>query len=192
MSLERVYIWDRVTRLWHWAFAACVIAGWLLGEFRDFDTVQWHFYCGYAVGALIVWRLVWGFAGPAPVRFSTFFTSLGQTTSYLSRIGRREPSGVPGHNPVGVLSVFAMLLLLALQVFSGLFVEDDALFAAGPLAFDVDSDLRSGFKSLHHLNAKLILAVVALHLGAILFYRIWKKENLVTPMITGMKWIKRR
>lgn len=190
-SFEQAYVWDRVTRLWHWTFACCVIAGWLLGEFRDFDTIQWHFYIGYAIAALIIWRMIWGFVGPNPVRFVTFVSSLKKTAAYLSRIRLKEPSGFPGHNPVGVLSIIAMLILLALQVFTGLFVEDDALFSAGPLAYAVDSELRSSFKSLHHLNAKAILVMVALHLAAIAFYRLWKKEDLVTPMFTGSKWVRK-
>ena len=149
-SYERVYVWDRITRIWHWLFAASVITGWLLGEFRDFDTVQWHFYCGYAIAALIAWRLVWGFAGPSPVRFGTFISSLGQAGPYLSRIRLREPSGVPGHNPIGVLSVLAMLLLIGFQVFTGLFVEDDSLFAAGPLT-------RSGMPPPHLSISTLVL-----------------------------------
>jgi cytochrome b len=84
-----------------------------------------------------------------------------------------------------------MLLMLTLQVLSGLFVEDDTLFAAGPLAYDIDPDLSEQLKSLHNINAKLILALVGLHLGAIIFYRYWKKEDLVSPMITGMKWVKK-
>lgn len=190
-TLERKLVWDKVTRLWHWSFATCVMTGWLLGEFRDFDTVQWHFYFGYATAGLLLWRLIWGLVGPEPIRFVTLLGSLHIMGVYLSRVGSREPSGFPGHNPVGVLSIIAMLLLLTVQAASGLFVEDDTLFAAGPFAYDVSSELRSSMRSLHHLNAKLILIVVALHLGAIIFYRWWKKEDLVTPMISGMKWVKK-
>ena len=192
MLLKRTLIWDGVTRLWHWSLVTSVVAGWLLGEFRDFDTIQWHFYFGYATAGLLVWRLIWGIAGPAPVRFNTLLASLRGIHGDLSRISLRTPSGIPGHNPIGVISIFTMLILLTVQAISGLFVEDDTLFTAGPLAYGISSELRSTLKSVHHLNAKLLLLFVALHLGAMIFYRLWKKEDLVTPMITGIKWVKRK
>jgi cytochrome b len=190
-SLELAPVWDKVTRLWHWAFAVCVIAGWLLGEFRNFETVQWHFYAGYVTAGLLLWRFIWGFIGPEPVRFGTLLPNLKSIVAYLSGIGIRQPSGIAGHTPLGGVSIVVMLLMLTFQVLSGLFVEDDTLFAAGPLAYDIDPDLSEQLKTLHNINAKLILVLVGLHLGAIIFYRYWKKEDLVSPMITGMKWVKK-
>jgi len=190
-GMQQLSIWDGVTRLWHWAFAFSVSAGWLLGRFRDFETVQWHFYAGYVTGLLLLWRLIWGFTGPEPIRFVVMLKGLKALPAYIASFPARQPGGTAGHNPLGVLSVFAMLLLLSLQVLTGLFVEDDTLFAAGPLAYDIDSDLGKRLASLHRLNAKLILALVGLHLAAILFYRLWKKEDLIRPMLTGRKWVRR-
>jgi cytochrome b len=190
-SLELIPVWDRVTRLWHWAFALSVIAGWLLGEFRDFETVQWHFYAGYVTAGLLAWRFIWGFVGPDPIRFSTLLASGKRTPDYLSRLHLRQASGVAGHTPPGAMSIILMLALLCFQAISGLFVEDDTLFAAGPLAYDIDSDLGKRLKTLHSINAKLILGVVILHVSAILFYRIWKREDLIKPMFTGKKWVRK-
>jgi cytochrome b len=190
-SLELAPVWDKVTRLWHWAFAVSVIAGWLLGEFRDFETVQWHFYAGYVTAGLLLWRLIWGIIGPKPVRFGTLLPGYKSIVASFSGIGIRQPSGIAGHTPLGGVSIVAMLVMLTFQVLSGLFVEDDTLFAAGPLAYDIDPDLSEQLKTLHNINAKIILALVGLHLGAIIYYRFWKKEDLVSPMITGMKWVKK-
>ena len=190
-GLEQKQIWDKVTRLWHWALASSVIIGWLLGRFRDFETVQWHFYAGYITGVLLLWRLIWGFVGPQPVRYSSLFKSIAGIGPYLANFLRRSPSGIAGHNPLGAISTFVMLALLLAQASSGLFVEDDTLFAAGPLAYDIDPELAKELITFHRINARLILAVVGLHLGAILFYWLWKKENLVMPMLTGRKWVKK-
>ena len=137
---RREPVWDPVTRLWHWVLAASVITGWSLGEFRTFSIMQWHIYLGYLTGALLVFRYAWGWAGPAPVRHRTLFASLRGMPAYLRQVGARRPSGVPGHNPVGALSVIAMVLALTAQVVTGLFSEDDALFYSGPLASEVSSD----------------------------------------------------
>ena len=189
---RREAVWDPVTRLWHWVLAASVITGWSLGEFRTFSNMQWHIYLGYLTGALLVFRYVWGWAGPVAVRHRTLFASLRGMPAYLRQAGVRRPSGVPGHNPVGALSVIAMVLALTAQVVTGLFSEDDALFHSGPLASEVSSETVVMMTGYHNLFAKVVLALVVLHVAAIVFYLVWKRENLVTPMLSGRKWVKDR
>lgn len=189
---RREVVWDPVTRMWHWLLAASVITGWTLGEFRTFSMMQWHIYLGYLTGMLLLFRYVWGWIGPTPIRHRTLFVSLREMPAYLRRVGRRRPSGVPGHNPIGALSVIAMVLALTAQVVTGLFSEDDALFFSGPLASEVSSDTVGMMTGYHNLFAKVVLVLVALHVAAILFYLVWKRENLVTPMLNGRKWVRER
>ena len=189
---RREAVWDPVTRLWHWLLAASVITGWALGEFRTFSIMQWHIYLGYLTGALLLFRYAWGWAGPAPVRHRTLLASLYDMPAYVRQVGRRRPSGVAGHNPIGALSVIAMVLALSAQVVTGLFSEDDALFFSGPLASEISSDTVITMTAYHHLFAKVVLGLVALHVAAILFYLVWKRENLVTPMLNGRKWVRDR
>ena len=189
---RREAVWDLVTRLWHWLLAASVITGWILGEFRTFSIMQWHIYLGYLTGGLLVFRYVWGWVGPTPIRHRTLVASLRDIPAYLRRLGRRRPSGVAGHNPLGALSVIAIVLALTAQVVTGLFSEDDALFFSGPLASEVSSDTVELMTSYHHLFSNVVLVLVALHVAAILFYLVWKRENLVVPMLSGLKWVKDR
>ena len=189
-DLVRAKIWDPVTRVWHWALVAAVSLGWSFGEFMKFSTIQWHFYCGYTVLGLIIFRLLWGFVGPRPVRYAALLPAPRKLLAYLKEIHKREPSGSPGHNPLGSLSVIAMLVLLAAQASSGLFIESDDFFESAPLAHLVSDAVSDRLTWWHKLMAKLILAVVVLHVAAIFFYLLWKKENLIRPMITGWKWIK--
>jgi len=188
---ERRAVWLLPIRIWHWSLVVSVVAGWLLGYYRDFTTMQWHFYAGYFTGGLLVIRLSLGLFGPASLRFSAFAFSLSQLKSYLSCFMHRSPSGTPGHNPLGSLSVIVMLLALSVQVMSGLFSEDDALFYEGPLASSVSSTIRLKLISIHHISATAILWLVGLHVAAILFYLIWKKENLVIAMFTGKKLVRK-
>ena len=116
---RREAVWDPVTRLWHWLLAASVITGWILGEFRTFSIMQWHIYLGYLTGGLLVFRYVWGWIGPAPIRHRTLVASLRGIPAYLRRLGLRRPSGVAGHNPLGALSVIALVLALTAQVVTG-------------------------------------------------------------------------
>ena len=184
-------IWDPVTRLWHWVLMLAVSVGWSFGKFMSFDTIQWHFYIGYLVLGLMVFRLLWGFAGPAPVRYRAILPTPTSVLSYLRHMGRRSPSGSAGHNPVGSLSVIAMLIVISAQAASGLFIESDDFFEYGPLAGYVSEAVVNRLTWWHHFNADVILVLIVLHVSAILFYLVWKKENLIKPMITGWKWVKR-
>lgn len=156
----------------------------------EFDTIDWHFYAGYVVLGLMGFRFFWGFVGPSPIRFRALIPTPTQAIQYLKRIGRRQPSGSPGHNPIGSLSVIAMLVSITTQAVTGMFIESDDFFESAPLAAYVSDETMGLLTWWHHLNAKIILVLVCLHLFAILFYLIWKKENLIKPMITGWKWVR--
>ncbi|MEO1067062.1 MAG: cytochrome b/b6 domain-containing protein [Pseudomonadota bacterium] len=189
-TLSRQKVWDIPTRLFHWALATTVLAGWYFGEFRTFTTIEWHFYLGYATIGLLVFRILWGFVGPVSARFSTIFASLKHLIPYMRKIARREPSGVAGHNPLGGLSVLALLAVLTVQTTTGLFAEDDAFFASGPLSSHARSDWVLWANQIHHQSSRILLILVGLHLCAILFYHVWKRENLIGPMVTGWKWVR--
>jgi cytochrome b len=190
-GLAQEKIWDPVTRLWHWVLVLVVGVGWSFGKFMSFDTIQWHFYLGYLTLGLMVFRYLWGFIGPAPVRYRALLPTPGKLFGYLRHVGQRKPSGTPGHNPLGSLSVILMLLAITAQAVTGLFIESDDFFEYGPLAGYVTEATVSRLTWWHHLNADFILALVVLHVSAIMFYLIWKNENLIKPMITGWKWVKR-
>jgi cytochrome b len=189
-GLRREKIWDPVTRLWHWVLVVAVVLGWSFGEFMSFSTIQYHFYCGYTVLGLILFRCVWGLFGPEPVRVRALLPNPRALLAYVKRLGARVPSGTPGHNPLGALAVIAMIALLGLQASSGLFIESEDYFEAAPLAHLVSDAVTNQLIWWHKLVAKLILGVVVLHVGAIFFYLLWKKENLIIAMITGWKWVK--
>ena len=188
---QRVKVWDPFVRIWHWLIAFTVITGWLLGEFRTFSVMQWHIYCGYATGTLLALRLFWGFAGPASAKFRAFQFSLKQLVGYTKTIIHRHPSYRAGHNPLGSISVIIIMVLLITQVMTGLFSEDDGLFYSGPFADMLSSKMIVKMTAIHNLVAKLLLAFVLLHIAAVLFYLYWKKENLIKPMITGYKRVRK-
>ena len=184
-------VWDWVTRLWHWSLAIVVIIAWLLGQFRNFDIIVWHFYIGYCVCALLIFRGGWGFIGPQTVRFTTLLQSMILLPGYLSGLFKRHPSGAQGHSPLGSLATITLLLALTCQVLTGLFSEDTDLFSGGPLVAQVSSSVISTATYLHILGAKVLLVLFICHLLAMFFYRVWKKEDLIKPMFTGKKQVKR-
>ncbi len=187
---QTVPVWDGVTRVWHWLLALTVISGWLLGEFRTFNLMQWHFYAGYCTGGLLLLRIFRGMTGPPPVRFSALLPKPRALIADMKGFLRRSPSGVAGHSPLGGLSVLVMLTLLLVQVCTGLFAEDDSLFHEGPLSDTISSATVRKVTFIHHQNSRLLLVMFGLHIGVMVFYYVWKKENLVRAMFSGRKLVR--
>ena len=190
-EFEQKKIWDPVTRVWHWVLVLAVSVGWSFGKFMNFDIIQWHFYIGYLVLGLMAFRILWGFIGPEPVRIRALIPSPRALFDYIRHMGRRQPSGTPGHNPLGAISVLLMVLAISGQAISGLFIESDDFFEYGPLAGYVSEATVSRMTWWHHFTADVILVLVCLHVAAILFYLVWKRENLIKPMINGWKAVRR-
>lgn len=182
--MHTIRVWDLPTRLFHWALALCVV-GQVITANVGGNWMPWHLRLGYAVLTLLLFRIVWGLVGGHWSRFPSFIYAPGTVLAYLRGQGR--PEHRVGHNPLGALSVFALLAILLLQVGTGLFSDDEIAFT-GPLVSLVSGSTVSLATSYHKNVGKLIvLALVALHLGAIAFYKLVKKDNLVHPMISGDK-----
>ncbi len=174
----RVYVWDLPTRLFHWLLVVLIAAAYLTASF---DAMDWHRRIGLTLLGLVVFRLVWGFVGSRHARFADFLRGPAAVLAYLRGTWR----GV-GHNPLGGWSVLLLLLLPLVLVGSGLFANDDVAFQ-GPLAALVDKASSDRLTSLHHLAFDLLLGLIGLHLAAIAYYRLARRENLVKPMFSGWK-----
>lgn len=178
-------IWDLPTRLFHWALAACVIALVITAKVGG-DAMNWHFRLGYAVFALLIFRLLWGFVGGHWSRFASFVHGPGALMRHLRGRPRPDEHLDAGHSPTGALSVFALLALVALQLGTGL-ISDDEIAFTGPLYAWVDSELALKATSWHRSWGQwLLLGMIGLHLAAILFYRL-RGTDLVRPMLGGDK-----
>lgn len=178
-----VKVWDAPTRLFHWSLVALVAGAYVTAEN---GWIDWHFRCGYAIIALLLFRLAWGVVGSDTARFARFVKSPVAALGHLAHFARREPDTEVGHNAAGGLMVVAMLALLLFQVGSGLFATD-GIFTDGPLAFLVGADLSERITGWHVLNFNLILVAVVLHVLAVLAYAAVKRHDLVRPMVTGAK-----
>lgn len=176
-----VRLWDLPVRLTHWSFVALIPALWWTGEEADIAT---HKTLGLVMLGLVVFRLLWGVVGSSTARFARFVRGPGAVLDYL-RGGTADQR--IGHNPLGALSVVALLGLLAAQIGAGLFAQDVDGLESGPLATYVAYETADAAREWHHLLFNLLAAVIVLHLAAILFYRVVKRDNLITPMITGKR-----
>ena len=174
----RVKVWDAPTRLFHWSLVALIPLSWWTAEEERLDL---HVPLGLTMLGLLMFRLLWGLFGSSTARFAGFVRGPRAAFDYLR--GRAAPA--IGHNPLGALSVVAMLAALAVQVGLGLFASDEDGLASGPLAHLVDDETSEEMTELHEANFDILLVLIGLHLAAILFYAVVKRCDLVTPMITG-------
>lgn len=175
-----IQVWDLPLRLFHWLLALAVTASVVTGELGG-NLIDWHGRIGVFVVGLLVFRIVWGFIGSTHARFANFFPTPAKIAVYLK--GQWQGHG---HNPLGALSVLALLGTLAALVGTGLFANDDIAFQ-GPLSILVDKSLSDRLSGLHALSFNALIVLVPLHLAAIAFYIRVRKHNLVAPMLTGKK-----
>jgi len=146
----------------------------------------YHEWCGEAILALLFFRVAWGFIGSGPSRFDTFLAGPSTVLRYARTLLRREAGHHLSHNPLGGWSVLAMLLALLIQAGTGLFANDD-IATEGPLYKWVSKAASDRLTSIHHFNHDVIIVLVAVHVAAVLFHLVYKRENLITPMITGRR-----
>jgi len=181
-----VRVWDLPTRLFHWALAICVVASIVSAQIGG-NALVWHFRLGYAVFTLLAFRLLWGLVGGHWSRFANFVYAPPTVWRYLRGQSQPHEHHEVGHNPLGAFSVLGLLALLAAQVGTGLFADDE-IASTGPLAKFVSGSTSLALTRWHKgFGQWLIIAMVALHVGAIVFYLLRKKHNLVKPMISGDK-----
>jgi len=183
-SASPTRVWDLPTRLFHWALATAVIG--LIWTGLG-GIMEWHFRLGYTVLALLLFRLFWGFLGGRWSRFAAFFYAPGSVVAYLR--GRAHPHHLVGHTPLGALSVFAVLAILAVQVATGL-MADDEISASGPLTRFVSGEFVRFATGWHTVQGKwIVIGLVSLHVLAVLFYVLVKRHRLVRPMLSGDKLV---
>jgi cytochrome b len=180
----RVRIWDGWVRLSHWLIVILVAVAWWSGEKGQ---LNWHRLAGYGALGVVLFRLWWGFFGSETARFKSFVRRPGAVAAYASRLFARGHEPSPGHNPMGGWSVVALIVLLLAECLLGLFAVDIDGLESGPLAWMVSFERGRSAALLHHWIFNALLVLVAVHLVAIGFYLVVRRENLIGAMIGGYK-----
>jgi cytochrome b len=185
-----VRVWDWPVRLFHWAVVALVVAAVVTAKIGG-NAMEWHMRAGMAVLALVLFRILWGVAGSRHARFASFVRGPAAVVAYAKSFTQRPHAVHVGHNPLGGWSVIALLAALLVQAGTGLFSNDD-IATDGPLVRLVSKDRSDAITSFHHLNLWFLGALVATHLGAVAFHLVALKDNLVRPMLSGVKHLPAR
>lgn len=178
VSRTRVRVWDLPTRLFHWLLVIGFALSWWTAET---GRLEWHRWSGYVLLGLVIFRVYWGFFGSSTARFSQFVRGPREIAGYL----RGAWPVKPGHNPLGALSVLALLLLLATLIVLGLFAVDVDGIESGPLSLYVSFDAGRVAAEWHEKIFDALLWLIGLHLAAIAWYRVVKREKLIAAMFHG-------
>lgn len=186
-----VRAWDLPTRLFHWSLVTLIVGAWASVEFTEKTgdiTLVAHRWTGYAILVLLVWRLIWGFAGSSTSRFTSFLRGPAAVLAYVADLLARRPRRFLGHNPLGALMVMALMAVVMAQAVLGLFTVEHDDLANGPLAKLVDETYWKPIRIWHHwIFKRVLLPLVALHILANVLYGVIKKDPLIPAMITGVK-----
>lgn len=185
VTRQRFPVWDLTVRLFHWSLVVLVALQWASSEFEWLD-LGWHFKFGYVILALLLTRIAWGLVGSSNARFSAFLRGPATVRRYLAASRRGEAGEHSTHNPLGGWSVVALLLSVLTQAVTGLFLKDDIDWVA-PLNGLVSKHTAKLLHEIHEANANVLLALIALHLVAIGWYRLARRDDLVAPMFSGRK-----
>ena len=181
-SASQIYVWDPFVRVFHWT----LVSGFTIAYLTEDDLLTVHVWAGYVVGALIVARVLWGFAGPDRARFSDFLYDPATTLRYVRDLLLLRGQRYLGHSPGGGYMVLALLVFIAATVVTGLIVYGGDQ-QAGPLAGLVSKETGESLEEVHEIIANIALALVFLHIAAVVFASFAHRENLVRSMVTGYK-----
>lgn len=182
---KTAFIWDLPVRICHWLLAILVFTSWYTVEI-DFN-IDIHMLSGYTILSLVLFRIIWGLTGTRYARFTTFLYSPTLILAYAKSVFSKAKQCYPGHNPLGGISAILMIGLLLLQAITGLFVYEEDDYIWGPLSGKVSGPVAETLTNIHYLNFNILIAFIGLHIAAVLFYQIFRKEKLVKAMFTGKK-----
>lgn len=182
---RKIKVWDLPTRLFHWSLVVLFGISWASVELSD-NAFNIHMYSGYAILTLVLFRVLWGIVGSTTSRFSHFVRGPRASLEYLKTFLQSKQGHQIGHNPLGGWMVLSMLGLLLFQAGTGLFAHDDVT-NEGPLVHLISTQLSDILSELHEGAFDFLLVLISVHIAAVLFYRFFKRDDLITPMITGAK-----
>ena len=181
--MERKLVWDLPVRLFHWSLVLLVLASWLTAEF---GLLELHFYSGYAIATLVLFRLAWGIVGPRYARFGSFVAGPRRVYHELRGWLQGQAEHGAGHTAPGGWMILLLLALLMAQVATGLVNSHDGL-DAGPWYWAAPSDVRALGETWHERLFDALLVLSGVHIAAVLLYRLRPGIDLIGPMITGRK-----
>jgi cytochrome b len=188
IDLVEVAVWDWPVRVVHWTIAALVGTLLVTGLTGGSAIMAWHMRAGEALLALVVFRILWGFAGSRNARFASFVRGPRAVLGHFRALARSPGPAHATHNPAGGWMVVALLLAMLVQCGLGLFTRNETTIE-GPLVRLITEDLSDTLSKLHRRGWWLVGGLAAVHVVAVLVLRFARDENLINSMVSGRKFL---
>ncbi len=186
-NAAKVRVWDLPVRLFHWALVILMVVSYFAARAGG-DWMQLHFWSGYAIFTLLIFRIAWGFLGSTTARFANFVKGPAAAFGHLRELFGKTGPHDAGHNPLGAGMVVVLILAVLAQVATGLFASDsDTGMVNGPLTKLASNTWIDTATAFHRYWINVLLILAALHVLAVAVYLVWKRQNLVRAMLTGTK-----
>jgi len=170
-SADRIKVWDPLVRIFHWSLVA-------LFTFSFFTGDEWksaHILSGYAIGALVAIRIVWGLVGTRHARFSSFLYSPRTILAFLKDSLSMKARRYVGHNPAGGAMVILLIVMISGIVTTGYMMTTNTFWGV------------EWVEDVHKVLVYSTLALIVLHVAGVLLASVEHRENLARAMITGWK-----
>ncbi len=180
-----IKVWDLPVRIFHWSLVLLFIGAYATNKLGP-DWFKYHLWCGYGIIVLVSFRLIWGLVGTYHARFINFVSDPITTLKYATRFFSGDHKPHTGHNPLGAVMVVILLLTMLVQAATGLFTNDE-IFNVGPLYSYISNELSLQLTSLHRQLFYWILGAVLIHVLAVLYHVLFKRDGIVKAMFTGNK-----
>jgi cytochrome b len=187
LNNSRIRVWDLPVRLFHWALVILLATSYFSGRAGG-DWMKLHFWSGYAILTLLLFRIVWGFIGSTTARFSDFVKGPSAALRHLAELAGADRPREAGHNPLGGAMIVVLIFAVLAQVIAGLFSGDtDMGIVNGPLSYLIADKWIDTATAFHKYWINVLLILVGVHVLAAIVYLIWKRQNLIGAMIHGHK-----
>ena len=180
-----IKVWDLPVRIFHWSLVVLFITAYVTNSLGS-DYFIYHLWSGYALIVLVIFRIVWGVVGTYHARFTHFLKNPITTAQYALSLFKKKEKYYLGHNPLGAVMVVILLIATLVQAITGLFTNDE-IFNVGPLYAYIDDELSLQLTSLHRQLFYWILGAISLHILAVIFHVLFKRDNIIKAMFTGKK-----
>ena len=178
---NKTLVWDWPLRIWHWAFAGVVLFSLATGLIGDIGLLEWHIRSGTLALGLLAFRIGWAIWGGLYARLRNYRTTPHAILNHFR--GRNPPAT---HTAPGIALVVLLLLVVALQVGTGLFATDE-IFTEGPLRQWVSIEFARNATFIHNRAHWLIVALVSTHVTAQIVYGAVLRDPTPLSMFTGRK-----
>ena len=185
----RIRVWDLPVRLFHWVLVILMTTSYFSGRAAG-EWMELHFWSGYAILTLLLFRIAWGFVGSTTARFSDFVKGPSAAFRHIAELVGADRPREAGHNPLGGAMVVVLIFAVLAQVVAGLFAADtDMGTVNGPLANLLADKWVDRLTAFHKFWVNILLVLVTLHVLAAIVYLVWKRQNLIGAMIHGHKLV---